>query len=51
MRTTKNNGANKTNTVQLKNNRFSALERLKDKFKQLDKILKKFLHKELKECK
>ena len=51
MRTTKNNGANKANIVQLKNNRCSALKPPKDKFIQWDKILKTFSHKELKECK
>ena len=51
MRTTKNNGANKANIVQLKNNRCSALKPLKGNFIQSDKILKTFSHKELKECK
>ena len=51
MRTTKNNGANKANIVQLKNNRCSALKPLKGNFIQSDKILKTFSHKELKESK
>ena len=49
MRTTKNNGANKANIVQLKNDRYAALKPLKNKFMQLNKISKSFSHKELKE--
>ena len=47
--TTKNGRANKTYIVQLKNNRYAALKPLKNKFMRLEKMLKSFSHKELKE--
>ena len=47
--TTKNDSTNKAYIVQLKNNRYAALKPLKNKFMQLEKILKSFSHKELKE--
>ena len=47
--TTKNDRANKTYIVQLKNNRYAALKALKNKFMRLEKMLKSFSHKELKE--
>ena len=47
--TTKNDRANKAYIVQLKNNRYAALKPLKNKFMRLEKMLKSFSHKELKE--
>ena len=47
--TTKNDSTNKAHIVQLKNNRYAALKPSKNKFMRLHKMLKPFLHKELKE--
>ena len=47
--TTKDDSTNKAHIVQLKNNRYVELKPLKNKFMRLDKILKSFSHKELKE--
>ena len=41
--------AHKAYIVQLKNNRYAALKPLKNKLIQLEKMLKSFSHKELKE--
>ena len=46
---TNNNSANKAYIVQLKNNRYAALKPLRNKFTRLEKMLKSFSHKELKE--
>ena len=46
---TKSYSANKAYIVQLKNNRYAALKPLKNKFMRLEKMLKTFSHKELKE--
>ena len=46
---TKSDSANKAYIVQLKNNRYAALKPLKNKLIQLEKMLKSFSHKELKE--
>ena len=46
---TKNDSANKAYIVQLKNNRYAALKPLRNKFMRLEKMLKSFSHKELKE--
>ena len=45
----KNNSTNKAHTVQLKNNRYAASKPLEIKIMRLDKMLKSFSHKELKE--
>ena len=45
----KNDSTNKAYIVQLKNNRYAALNPPKNKFMRLDKMLKSFSHKELKE--
>ena len=45
----KNDSTNKAHIVQLKNNRYAALQPPKNKFMRLDKMLKSFSHKELKE--
>ena len=45
----KNDSTNKARIVQLKNNRNAALKPPKNKFMRLDKMLKSFSHKELKE--
>ena len=45
----KNDSANKAYIVQLKNNRYATLKPLRNKFMRLEKILKSFSHKELKE--
>ena len=45
----KNDSTNKAHIVQLKNNRCAALKPPKNKFMKLDKMLKSFSHKELKE--
>ena len=45
----KNDSANKAYIVQLKNNRYATLKPLRNKFMWLEKILKSFSHKELKE--
>ena len=47
--TTKNDSANKGDIVQLKNNIYAALRSLRNKFMRLEKMLKSFSHKELKE--
>ena len=47
--TTKNDSTNKGCTIQLKNNRYAALKPFKNKFMRLEKMLKSFSHKELKE--
>ena len=46
---TKNDSANKAYIFQLKNNRYTTLKPLRNKFMRLEKILKSFSHKELKE--
>ena len=45
----KNNSTNKAHTVQLKNNRYAASKPLKIKIMRLEKMLKSFSQKELKE--
>ena len=45
----KNDTANEAHIVQLTNNRYAALKPPKNKFMRLDKMLKSFSHKELKE--
>ena len=45
----KNDSTNKAHIVQLKNNRYAALQPPKNKFMRLDKMVKSFSHKELKE--
>ena len=47
--TAKDDSTNKAHIVQLKNNRYVELKPLKNKFMRLDKMLKSFSHKELKE--
>ena len=47
--TTKNDSTNKEHIVQLKNNRYAALKAFKNKITRLEKILKSFSHKELKD--
>ena len=47
--TTKNGSTNKACIIQLKNNRYAALKPFKNKFMRLEKMLKSFSHKELKE--
>ena len=47
--TTKNNSTNKAYLIQLKNNRYAALKPLKNKFMQLEKMLRSFSRKELKD--
>ena len=47
--TTKNDITNKSSIIQLKNNRYAALKPFKNKFMRLEKMLKSFSHKELKE--
>ena len=47
---TKSDSANKAYIVQLKNNRYAGLKPLKNKSMRLEKMLKSFSHKELKEC-
>ena len=46
---TKSNSTNKAQIVKLKNNRYAALKRLKNKFIKLDNMLTSFSHKELRE--
>ena len=46
---TKYDSTNQVHIVQLKNNRYAAIKPLKNKFTQLEKILKYFSHKEIKE--
>ena len=46
---TENNSTKKVQIVKLENNRYAALKPLKDKFLKLDKMLKSFSHKELRE--
>ena len=46
---TKNDSTNKAWIVQLKNNRYASIKPLKNKFMRLEKMLKSFSHKELKE--
>ena len=45
----KNDSTNKAHIVQLRNNRYAALKPPKNKFMRLDKMLKSFWYKELKE--
>ena len=45
----KNDSTNKTHIVQLRNNTYAALKPPKNKFMRLDKMLKSFSHKKLKE--
>ena len=47
--TIENDSTNKACIVQLKNNRYAALKPFKNKFMRLEKMLKSFSHKELKE--
>ena len=47
--TTKNGSTNKAHIIQLKNNRYVALKPPKNKLMRLEKMLKSFSHKELKE--
>ena len=47
--TTKNDSTNKACIIQSKNNRYAALKPFKNKFMRLEKMLKPFSHKELKE--
>ena len=47
--TTKNDSTNKEHIVQLKNNRYAALKPFGNKFTRLEKMLKSFSHKELKD--
>ena len=44
-----NDSTNKAHIVQLRNNRYAALKPPKNKFMRLDKMLKSFWYKELKE--
>ena len=45
--TPKNNADNKAHIVKINNHRYNALKPNKDKYSQLDKVLKLFTHKEL----
>ena len=45
----KNDTTNEAHIIQLTNNRYAALKPPKNKFMRLDKMLKSFSHKELKE--
>ena len=45
----KNDSTNKTHIAQLKSNRYAGLKPPKNKFMQLEKMLKSFLHKEIKD--
>ena len=47
--TTKSVSSNKAHIIQLKNNRYAALKPPKNKLMRLEKMLKSFSHKELKE--
>ena len=47
--TTKDDSTNKEHIVQLKNNRYAALKPFENKFTWLEKMLKSFSHKELKD--
>ena len=47
--TTTNDSTNKACIIQLKNNRYAALKPFQNKFMRLEKMLKSFSHKELKE--
>ena len=44
-----NNSSHQVNIIQLKNNRYAAIKPLKNKYTQLNGILKSFSHMELKE--
>ena len=46
---TENNSTKKVHIVKLENNRYAALKPLKTKFIKLDKMLKSFLHKDIRE--